>query len=156
MPEKMPRIYYALIIGWLFLAACNRAEIMSDSVYGIAGEVFDTIPVEAVLAEPENYTDNTMAVGGTIHEICQINGCWLILRSMETGEGLRVHSEIKENGEYMFTVPKDISGRHAVVFGTINVPEAVAEAHYQDDTPSKTPVLTMEAVGVRVSPEETR
>jgi len=53
MPEKMPRIYYALIIGWLFLAACNRAEIMSDSVYGIAETPVLTMEAVGVRVSPE-------------------------------------------------------------------------------------------------------
>ena len=152
----MFRINYILIISWFFLAACNRTEIMSDSVYGDPGDGIDSIPVEAVLAEPANYTDRIMAVAGTVHEVCQVNGCWLMLRSLETGDGLRVHTEIEESGEYVYTVPTDISGRHAVVFGTLSVTEEDMEAHFQEDAPGKDPALTMIASGVRVSPEETR
>ena len=154
---RMLRIKYILLTFGLLLASCNRAEIISDDVYGVAGDAVDAIPVEAILAEPDNYAGNRMAIRGTIHEVCQMDGCWFMLRSMETEAGLRVHTEMKESGDYTFTVPKDISGRHAVVFGAVTLPEENTEMHYQEDAPGTTaPMLSMTAVGVRVSPEETR
>ena len=79
-----------------------------------------------------------------------------MLRGTDSKDGIRVTAEIAENGDYTFTVPTDISGRHAIAFGTISVPDIDAEAHYQQDAPSRTPVLAMVAAGVRVFPEESR
>ncbi len=146
---------YYLILIFVFFVACNRTEPISDDVYGKAPDAADAIPVEAVVSEPQHYIEKEVAVAGTIHEVCQMDGCWLMLRSRDTEDGLRVHSEIGEDGTYDFTVPKDVSGRHAVVLGIISLPEQEAEAHYQEDAPSTSPVLlSMSAVGVRVFPEE--
>ncbi len=145
---------YNLILVCIFFIACNRAEPISDAVYGLAPDAADAIPVEAVVSEPQHYTGKNVAVAGTVHEVCQMEGCWLMLRSMDTEDGLRVHAGRDKDGEYQFTVPKDISGRYAIVFGVISIPEEGAEAHYQEDAPGASPVLSMSAVGVRVSPEE--
>ena len=131
---------YLFII--LAFAACNRAEPVQDAVYGAVLDMADAVPVEAVLAEPQHYIGE-VAVGGTVHEVCKMDGCWLMLRSMDTGDGLRVHAELEEDGAYTFTVPKDISGQYAVAYGTIQAGEAGQ-------------VRSMAAVGVRVFPEESR
>jgi len=150
----MRSLKYSLII-FVLLSACQRSEIISDDIYGFPGESIDAIPVEAILAEPEIYHDRSIVVGGTVHEVCQMNGCWLMLRSQETGDGLRVHTEIEENGDYIFTVSKDISGRYAVVSGTLINPNLDHETHYQMDASGESPTLSLTAVGVRLLPEET-
>lgn len=133
------------IILFIF-AACNHSEAIQDAVYGDVLDVVDPIPVEAVLAEPLHYT-GVVAVAGTVHEVCQMDGCWLMLRSMETGDGLRVQSELEAGGTYSFTVPAHISGQYAVVYGTIQ-PDELEQEDRQ--------VRSMAAVGVRVFPEESR
>jgi hypothetical protein len=145
---------HTLIGICLLLIACGRSELASDEIYGAQHEAADVIPVEAVLAEPQYYTDNEIAVAGTVHEVCQMEGCWLMLRGLDTGEGLRVHVERTETDEYVFTVPTDISGRYAVAVGTLTIPEVEEEAHYQEDAPGAAPMLSMVATGVRISPEE--
>lgn len=145
---------YTLIGICLFLAACGGSELASDEIYGAHLEAVDVIPVEAVLAEPRHYADNEVAVAGTVHEVCQMDGCWLMLRGLDTGDGLRVHVEQTEAGEYAYTVPTDISGRYAVAVGSLTIPEAEDEAHYQEDAPGAAPMLSMVATGVRISPEE--
>ncbi len=155
MPDKMPRIFCAPLALCFLLVACNRAGVVNDDVYGSAEDTMDAVPVEAVLAEPGSYTGNQMSIAGTVHEVCQMNGCWLMLRSAETEAGLRVHTEMTDNGEYKFTVPKDISGRRVVAFGRVDPVDA--EAHYQRDAPgTRVPMLSMTANGVRVLPEQTR
>lgn len=144
-----------LILFLMGMAACNRAVPLHDDIYGFAADPADAVPVEAVVSEPEHYAGRKVAVAGTVHEVCQMDGCWLMLRSMDTDRGLRVHAELDEGGAYKFTVPGDISGRYAIVFGTISVPDEGAEAHYQEDAPGQIPVLSMSAAGVRISPEET-
>ena len=151
IPDRMK---YILIGICLLLAACGESELVGDEIYGAQHEAVDVIPVEAVLAEPQHYTDNEIAVAGTVHEVCQMEGCWLMLRGLETGEGLRVHVERTETGEYAFTVPMDINGRYAVAVGILTTPEVEEEAHYQEDAPGVVPLLSMVATGVRISPEE--
>ena len=145
---------YTLIGFCLLLISCGGSELASDEIYGVQHEAVDVIPVEAVLAEPHNYADNEVAVAGTVHEVCQMDGCWLMLRGLDTGEGLRVHAKQTETGEYAFTVPTEISGRYAVAVGMLTIPDMEEEEHYQEDAPGHVPVLSMIAAGVRISPEE--
>jgi hypothetical protein len=60
-------------------------------------------------------------VAGTISEVCQMAGCWLTLQN-EAGVAFRVTVPRGEEG-YVFTFPKDVSGRQAVVAGTLAVEE---------------------------------
>lgn len=156
MPENKEQYHmkYTLIGICLLLISCGGSELASDEIYGEQREGVDVIPVEAVLAEPQHYAENEIAVAGTVHEVCQMDGCWLMLRGLDTGKGLRVHAEQTESGEYAFTVPTDISGRYAVAVGTLKIPDMEEEEHYQEDAPGPVPVLSMIAAGVRISPEE--
>lgn len=63
-------------------------------------------------------------MAGTVHEVCQMDGCWLMLRGLDTGDGIRVNVEQTEAGEYAYTVPTDIGGRYAVAVGSLTIPEA--------------------------------
>ena len=144
-----------MIWGVLLLAACTGGEFAQDTEYGAVSALADeiAIPVDAVVAEPEVYLERTMAVSGTIHEVCQMAGCWLMLRALEGQAGLRVHVDRTTDGTYAFTVPTDVSGRYAVAYGTVQPVDAESEAHYQEDAAGEAPLLNMVAVGVRIAPE---
>lgn len=144
-----------LLWGLVLLAACARPEVVQDSTYGNVEPLADEIPVpvDAVLAEPKTYLERTIAVSGTIHEVCQMAGCWLMLRSLDANAGMRVHVERTEQDAYAFTVPKDVSGRHAVAYGIVQPVDAESEAHYQQDAPGRAPMLNMVAEGVQIAPK---
>ena len=144
-----------LLCCLIFLASCATPEVVQDDVYGNVEGLTDHIPlpVAALVAERETYLERTVAVSGTIHEVCQMAGCWLMLRALDGGDGVRVHVRRTESGEYAFTVPKDISGRHAVAYGVVQPVDADAEAHYQHDAPGQAPMLNMVAAGVEIAPE---
>ncbi len=112
----------------LLVAACASPQV--EEPYDAYGEAFDAmaaVPVEAVLAERELYLDGHVSVEGTVHAVCQMKGCWLMLRS-HGGEDLRVDVARTEGGEYAFTVPADISGRRAVARGWLS-DGSVSDAH---------------------------
>ncbi len=145
-------------VVWLCFGviACQPSETMQHDIYGVFEEpATEFIPVDAVLTEPHLYQERPFIVEGTIHEVCQMEGCWFMLRSVANSEGLRVVVESKENGEYAFVVPKDLSGRHVVVHGLLGELDKTIEMHHPVHSPEKAPRLTMTAIGVRVSPEPT-
>ncbi|MDE2732172.1 MAG: DUF4920 domain-containing protein [Bacteroidota bacterium] len=141
--------------GLIFLAACGSPEVIQDDVYGTVEGLTEMTPVSvaALVAEKETYLERTVAVSGTIHEVCQMAGCWLMLRALDGQDGVRVHVDRTESGEYAFTVPKDVSGRHAVAYGIVRSVDAEAEDHYQQDAPGRAPILNMVAAGVEIAPE---
>jgi len=155
MLNQMVKVYSTLLLC-LCATACQPSQVMQHDIYGVFEEsAMDIIPVEAVLAEPSLYQARNLVIEGTIHEVCQMEGCWFTLRSIETSEGLRVLVESKENGDYKFVVPMDISGRHVVVRGTLAELDESTDIHHPSHASEKAPLLTLTATGVRVSPEKT-
>ena len=156
MLNPMMKVYSTVLLC-LCATACQPSEMTHYDTYGAFEEpVTELIPVEAVLAEPNLYGERPLIVEGTIHEVCQMEGCWFMLRSIETHEGLRVLVESKDNGDDQFVVPKALSGRHVAVHGTLGELDEVIEMHHPSHDSEKAPMLSMTATGVRVSPEITQ
>lgn len=139
------------ILLLLFAAAC--ASPQAEQPYDAYGEAFDAVaavPVEAVLAERETYLDGHVTVEGTVHAVCQMEGCWLMLRS-HGGEDLRVDVARTEEGEYAFTVPTDISGRRAIARGWLSDGSlSDAHAHHMAQEGGAATRLALSADGVMV------
>ena len=142
---------YALLLLF-FAVACASSE--TELAYDAYGEAFDTmaaVPVEAVIAERETYLDGHVTVEGTVHAVCQMKGCWLMLRSHD-GEDLRVDVARTEEGEYAFTVPLDISGRRAVARGWLSDGSLTeAHAHHMAQEGGSATRLALSADGVMVA-----
>ena len=113
----------------LVLAACGSEPTDTPEVadadtltpYDVYGETFSdegAVPVQAVVAEPQEYLGRSVKIEGTVSEVCQMAGCWLTLQTGD-GNNVRILVARKENGDYAFTVPKDISGRRVVVQGML-------------------------------------
>jgi hypothetical protein len=96
----------------------EAAAISAHDTYGDALTTEGAIPATTVLAEREQYVGKTVKIEGTISEVCQMMGCWLTLQAGD-GHNIRVAVPRDEEGNYVYTVPKDISGRHAIVEGTL-------------------------------------
>ena len=144
---------YRVLTLLLLASACVPAA--TEKAYDVYGEAFDAIgalPVDAVLAERTLYAGERVSVEGTIHAVCQMKGCWLTLRSLN-GEDLRVDVARTEEGAYAFTVPKDLSGRRAVVRGVLSEEEiSEAEAHHMAAEGGGPAALALSAEGVMVAP----
>ena len=135
------RRYVLLLLPLLVLAACQTepaadAETMATA-YDVYGEAFDdagAVPVEAVVAEPDAYVGQAVTMEGRVSEVCQMAGCWLTFQTLD-GQNVRIVVPREEEGGYVFTVPKDLSGRRAVVHGTLDA-ATVSEHmqhHYAED-----------------------
>ena len=125
----MKRHTAVLLIFALFLGACGAeqadapaaAATDTASPYDVFGEAFSdegAVPVQAVVAEREQYVGQSVKVEGTVAEVCQMEGCWLTIHAGE-GDNIRIFVARDESGAYAFTVPTDISGRRVVVQGTL-------------------------------------
>jgi hypothetical protein len=114
-----------LLAAFALLAAC-RPEAPPESPaapdnYDVFGETISAegaVPVRTVVDAAEQYDGQTVKLEGTVYEVCQMAGCWL---SVDAGDGRYVRVAVPRNddGSYVFTVPTDISGRHAVVEGAL-------------------------------------
>ncbi|GAB5521318.1 MAG: DUF4920 domain-containing protein [Rhodothermales bacterium] len=109
----------ALVV--LLLTACQQPADLERApqpdaytAYGATVEEDGALPIQAVAAEPEMYTEQNVKVEGTIVKVCQMKGCWLTL-DLGDGETVRVAVDKTEEGEYTFMFPKDISGRRVIM-----------------------------------------
>lgn len=97
-------------------AAAKPVQQTADgAVYG--APLPKTLPValtiDAAAADIAAHAGKLSAFSGRITQVCQMQGCWLVLAG-ENGEFARVSMS-----EHAFSVPTDARG-HAVVYGTLS------------------------------------
>ncbi|MFT6867451.1 MAG: hypothetical protein ACJA08_002294 [Cyclobacteriaceae bacterium] len=118
------------IVLSIFLLSCGNTENkyqqfgnLIDDQEPIKMESLSTIDIQA---------DASFKLTGTVDEVCQAKGCWMILKN-ENGIPVRVTFK-----DYGFFVPKDIAGRQVIVNGTITKKELEPDMakHYADDANS--------------------
>lgn len=85
--------------------------------YGLDITPEGAVPIQAVAAEADAYTDRNIKVEGTIVKVCQKKGCWLTLDAGADQTPIRVNVDKEEDGAYKFTFPKDIDGQRVVIEG---------------------------------------
>ncbi|HLT45783.1 MAG TPA: DUF4920 domain-containing protein [Rubricoccaceae bacterium] len=127
-----------LLLPALLLAACaqdgattaadEETLALDDELVADLGTVVGEDPgdgpvvfVDEVVMHPEQYENMPVRVAGTVSEVCQMAGCWFTFQN-EAGVAFRVSVPRDEEG-YVFTFPKDVAGRSAVVEGTLTVEE---------------------------------
>lgn len=95
------------------------ASLEGWTAYGApSADTTTVLPAEDVAAAPEEYTGRTIQIYGTVHQVCQAAGCWATL---QTPAGtVRVAMPKDSAGAYVFTLPKDISGRRIIAEGTFD------------------------------------
>lgn len=74
----------------------------------------NALPVEEVMASPDQYVGKLVQVKGKVSEVCQNAGCWMQLVDPATNKAVRI--KVKD-GEIVF--PKTAIGRMAVAEGTM-------------------------------------
>jgi hypothetical protein len=134
----------------LLLTGCQKADeaVTMDYVgfdsYGdvskLATSSADVVTPVRLVSDVSKLEGKTVTVSGTVREVCQMAGCWLTLDTSDASSDaptttIRVSVPRDENGEYVFTVPTDISGRTVFVTGVVQESEvdaAMAE-HYAED-----------------------
>lgn len=95
---------------------------------GIAYAPAPATPLAEVLKNPEAFTGKTVRIEGPITAVCQTKGCWMHLGSQQPPVMVKFK-------DYGFFVPKDASGRTAVVEGTMTMKQETVEQtrHYLED-----------------------
>lgn len=111
-------------------AAVPVQKTADGAVYGarLAEAAPAALSLDDVLAKPEASLGKAGAFRGRITQVCQKQGCWLVL-SAQNGDFARVFMH-----DHAFSVPKDASGE-AIVYGTLDEKKLTAEemAHLKKD-----------------------
>jgi RecJ-like exonuclease len=112
----------ALIIALPLLAGAQKL--------GKGVEIATATPVKALLSDPEKYLGKEVRVEGEITKVCQMQGCWILLKDASSDDPIRVKVN---DGEIVF--PKDGVGKKVVVQGKLEK----AEDEAQEEAGSKSP-----------------
>lgn len=128
-----------------FAASADEAFV-ADQSFGapmpLAGE---TQPLQAAIAALQTGTTPEVKVSGQITEVCQAEGCWMI---MVDGDQ---HARITFK-DYGFFVPTETSMQRAVVYGVLEASELSADdaAHFAEDAGDKAKAAQLRAAGKHV------
>jgi len=98
---------------------------------GYYGEEFDVdgaISYEDALASLADSDSLIVKITGSVNEVCQVKGCWMTMGNDETS--MRVKFK-----DYGFFVPKDCSGKSAVLNGIMKkeIVSIDEQKHYLED-----------------------
>jgi RecJ-like exonuclease len=93
-------------------------------------DVKEITPVKAIQASPEKYLGKAVKIEGEITQVCQMAGCWIMVKDASSTEPIMVKVD---DGVIVF--PKDGAGKTATVQGTL---EKVAD-EAQQEAGSKSP-----------------
>jgi hypothetical protein len=114
---------------------------LAQKKFGGAITETSTTALDALVREPAKYQTRTVRTEGVVSAVCKSMGCWMEIAD-PAGQ-----AHIKMAG-HSFFVPKDASGHHAVVQGTVLRPsndECSEEAKAQTGAVAK---IEIEATGV--------
>ena len=128
-----------ILVSLALLSAIGLAHAGEPARYGKALPATPAVPVSEAVAAFDQHAGKPMRYSGRIVEVCQAEGCWLVLE--DNGQTARVMFK-----DHAFLVPKDSSGR-AQVAGVLSRKELTPEqvAHLEED-----------GKGLKVSPVEYR
>ncbi len=130
----MKKAFLLFLVPILF--SCNNTQPAKESAEGFIGEKFDAsapITMADLNAKMKEGKPVTAVVTAPITGVCQVKGCWMTLKN-EGGEDVRITFK-----DYAFFVPKDCSGKTAIINGTASMDTtSVAELkHYAEDDGQK-------------------
>jgi len=123
-----------IFLSSLALALCSTAvhaqTAKKGAIYGKAftsSQVLSTTRAASVTSE-KDVVENVQ-FEGTVNEVCQKEGCWLILSN---GGSNNIMVRMKDHS---FKVPKDINGKHVIVNGNLKktVQSVEEQKHLMED-----------------------
>ena len=131
----------------MMLMLSSAVFASEPKTYGEALPEAAAVPISVAAADADAYAGRANRFSGRITEVCQKEGCWMMLE--DNGEVARVMMH-----DHAFAVPKDASGR-AEVHGVLSVKQLSKEAaeHLAEDGNGIVPPsreLRIDATGVRI------
>jgi hypothetical protein len=121
-PKEMTRVLLALLVS----AGLQAAELKLGDPLTLA----EPLSIGTLLATPDQYVGETVQVKGKITEVCQMMGCWMMIRD-DAGEMVRIKVN---DGDIEF--PKNAAGREAIAEGKfqrfeLTKDQAIAAAEHE-------------------------
>ncbi len=114
----MSRFHAFVLCGAMFALSAAAATLN----LGAPLKVKKATPIPVLMQSPDAYVGKAVQVEGRITEVCQKEGCWMLLVDDASGKSVRI--KVKD-GEIVF--PKDGNGRRAVAEGVFTKMERTRE-----------------------------
>jgi hypothetical protein len=123
----------------LLLILLPQAHSAEPRAFGAPMPAGDARSIAAIVSADALPSEAPQKVTGRITEVCQSEGCWLVLE--DEGHAARVMMH-----DHAFTVPKDIAGTTATVFGSVSVKQLDEKTakHLAEDAGKEGPVALRE------------
>ncbi|WP_189644801.1 DUF4920 domain-containing protein [Luteimonas gilva] len=122
----------------LLSMAAASAAAGETKFYGQAIPAGQAVTISAAVASHEKYAGKPQRYSGRIAEVCQKEGCWMVLE--DDGRSARVMMR-----DHKFAVPKDAAGK-AEVYGVLSRKQLSPEQvkHMQEESKNGLPVSDVE------------
>jgi hypothetical protein len=149
------RRFKALVLCLAFIASPIAAAAgESGKHFGAKFTDAKQVALADVLADVDKFKDSAVKVEGTIKDVCQQKGCWLVVT--DGTRSMRVTFK-----DYGFFVPKDVKDRKVVLEGLVSrktLTEGAAQHYASESTEKVDPstiqgpqqVIAMVATGVEI------
>ncbi|BAJ02787.1 DUF4920 domain-containing protein [Shewanella violacea] len=105
------KYFYGLLAAAL-MSICVQAKVQE---FGDRVDDSNLVEISTILAQPEDYLNEPVTIGGTIIGVCEKKGCWMELASDSKFEKLRIKVR---DGDMVF--PVSTKGRQAIAKGQLN------------------------------------
>lgn len=110
------------VLAYAFSLLGGGAATANMTAYGEVLALGDGTPVLTaidVAAHLDQYDGQTVRIEGQISQVCQMKGCWLMLRNVDGGADIRINVP-RQDGDYVYTFAKDIpAGTRAILEGRV-------------------------------------
>lgn len=132
----MVKNFFFVFVAAAFLAACGNDQPASSTAddgkhFGATITADNAITYEELVPKMANTDSLAIKITGTVGEVCQKKGCWMMLVSDQPGvPEMRVTFK-----DYAFFMPKDLTGKRVVLDGFAYISETSVEdlRHYAED-----------------------
>ena len=133
----MKRILPVMLVAALMASCSNQPQtalratdnIKGTAVYGDSILDANVIGLASVPTAMQDKEKMDMKIRGTVNEVCQKKGCWMIMK-LNNGEDMRVTFK-----DYKIFVPKDLTGKEVILdgFAYADTTSVEDQRHYAED-----------------------
>ena len=104
-------------------------NIKGIAVYGDSIQDVNVLDLASVSTAMQDKSKLDMKVRGTVNEVCQKKGCWMIMK-LNNGDDMRVTFK-----DYKIFVPKDLTGKEVILdgFAYADTTSIEDQRHYAED-----------------------
>jgi hypothetical protein len=110
--------------------------------FGAPFAITQAIPAKEVFADPEGFVGKTVRVEGSVRDVCQKMGCWMVIS--EGDKSMRITTK-----DHKFFVAKDGAGSTCHIEGEVVARDLDPErtAHFESESSKDAPIPEKEVKG---------